>query len=119
MALLGIFSLLLTGGCCLGKSRGCACVWLVRLHQPHTGTPGRPPNLRIRWRGVPWLLFREEQANRRQKEGRSIVQDSSTVCIEPLQETHLFRVQLLINMHLSTMVPGWGLPETFIARCLH
>ncbi len=48
-----------------------------------------------------------------------MVQHDSHVVIEPFQETHLFRVQLLINMHLSTMVPGWGLPEAFIARCLH
>ncbi len=47
-----------------------------------------------------------------------MVQDGSTVSIEPLQETHLFRVQLLINMHLSTVAPGWGLPETVIAKCL-
>jgi GNAT superfamily N-acetyltransferase len=48
-----------------------------------------------------------------------MVSHDSPVVIEPFQEAHLFRVQLLINMHLSTMAPGWGLPEAFIARCLH
>ena len=47
-----------------------------------------------------------------------MAQNGSTVVIEPLRDTHLFRVQHLINMHLSTMAPGWGLPETFIALCL-
>ncbi len=47
-----------------------------------------------------------------------MAQNGSTIVIEPLRDTHLFQVQHLINMHLSTMVPGWGLPETFIARCL-
>jgi GNAT superfamily N-acetyltransferase len=48
-----------------------------------------------------------------------MVSQDSPVMIEPFQEAHLFRVQLLINMHLSTLAPGWGLPEVFIARCLH
>ncbi len=48
-----------------------------------------------------------------------MVSHDSAVVIEPFQEAHLFRVQTLINMHLSTMVPGWGLPEAFIASFLH
>ncbi len=41
------------------------------------------------------------------------------VFIEPLKDIHLPQVQVLINMHLSTMVPGWVLPEAFIASRLH
>ena len=41
------------------------------------------------------------------------------VFIEPLRDTHLEQVQVLINMHLSTMVPGWFLPEAFISSRLH
>jgi GNAT superfamily N-acetyltransferase len=48
-----------------------------------------------------------------------MVQNRSMVFIEPLRDTHLFQVQVLINMHLSTLVPGWVLPEAFIASRLH
>lgn len=47
-----------------------------------------------------------------------MVQHDLSAVVESFQETHLFRIQLLITMHLGTMVPGWGLPETFIAGCL-
>lgn len=44
-----------------------------------------------------------------------MTQKHSAVFIEPLRDTHLFQVQLLINRHLSAIVPGWALPEAFIA----
>lgn len=44
-----------------------------------------------------------------------MAQNHSAVFIEPLGDTHLFQVHLLINRHLSTIVPGWALPEAFIA----
>lgn len=47
-----------------------------------------------------------------------MLQNSSMLIIEPLQDIHLPQVQVLVNMHLSTMVPGWALPETFIASRL-
>jgi GNAT superfamily N-acetyltransferase len=47
-----------------------------------------------------------------------MTQNRSNIFIEPLRDTHLFQVQLLINRHLSTIVPGWALPEAFIARHL-
>ncbi len=46
-------------------------------------------------------------------------QNSPIVFIEPLQQAHLPQLQELINMHLSTMVPCWALPEAFIASRLH
>lgn len=48
-----------------------------------------------------------------------MAQNHSMVFIEPLKDTHLEQVQALINMHLSTVVPGWVLPEAFIASHLH
>jgi GNAT superfamily N-acetyltransferase len=42
-------------------------------------------------------------------------QNHSMVLIEPVRDTHLEQVQALINVHLSTMVPGWVLPVTFIS----
>jgi GNAT superfamily N-acetyltransferase len=47
-----------------------------------------------------------------------MVQNRSMVFIETLRDMHLEQVQTLINMHLSTMVPGWALPEPFIASRL-
>jgi GNAT superfamily N-acetyltransferase len=38
--------------------------------------------------------------------------------VELFQPTHLPQVQALVNAHLSTLVPGWGLPEAFIASRL-
>jgi GNAT superfamily N-acetyltransferase len=39
--------------------------------------------------------------------------------IEPFQQEHLDQVQGLINAHLSTLAPGWSLPQSFIADRLH
>ncbi len=47
-----------------------------------------------------------------------MTQTRSAIFIEPLRDTHLFQVQLLINRHLSAIVPGWALPEAFIASNL-
>ena len=47
-----------------------------------------------------------------------MTQNRPEVCIEPLQDPHLFQVKLLMNRHLSTIVPGWALPEAFIASNL-
>ena len=38
--------------------------------------------------------------------------------IELFQPTHLPQLQTLVNAHLSTLVPGWGLSEAFIASRL-
>jgi GNAT superfamily N-acetyltransferase len=38
--------------------------------------------------------------------------------IEPFQPLHLPQVQALVNAHLSAMVPGWALPEAYIASKL-
>jgi GNAT superfamily N-acetyltransferase len=35
--------------------------------------------------------------------------------IEPFQQEHLDQVQTLINAHLSTLMPGWALPQSYIA----
>lgn len=38
--------------------------------------------------------------------------------IEPFQPDHLPQVQALINTHMGTLVPGWALPEGYIASRL-
>ena len=38
--------------------------------------------------------------------------------VEPFQALHLPQVQTLINAHLSALVPGWALPESYIASKL-
>lgn len=40
------------------------------------------------------------------------------IVIEPLRPAHLPQVQQLINLHLSALLPGWALPEDFIASHL-
>lgn len=35
--------------------------------------------------------------------------------VEPFQPLRLPQVRALINAHLSAMVPGWALPEAYIA----
>jgi GNAT superfamily N-acetyltransferase len=48
----------------------------------------------------------------------AMTQNQWPIFIEPLRDTHLFQVQLLINRHLGTIVPGWALPVAFIASNL-
>jgi GNAT superfamily N-acetyltransferase len=38
--------------------------------------------------------------------------------IEHFQPNHLLQLQALVNTHLSALVPGWALPETYIASQL-
>ncbi len=40
------------------------------------------------------------------------------VTIVPVSQEHLAQVQVLVNTHLSAVVPGWGLPIAFIASRL-
>ncbi|HLZ58452.1 MAG TPA: GNAT family N-acetyltransferase [Ktedonosporobacter sp.] len=47
-----------------------------------------------------------------------MLQKTETAFITLLQPEHLPQVQRLINMHLSTLVPGWGLPQSYIASQL-
>src|SRR5688500_14766336 len=37
------------------------------------------------------------------------------ISIEQYRPEHLPQLQALINTHMSTLVPGWALPEAFIA----
>ncbi len=40
------------------------------------------------------------------------------VLIEPLRPDHLPQAQLLVNLHLGALLPGWALPADFIASRL-
>jgi GNAT superfamily N-acetyltransferase len=45
-------------------------------------------------------------------------QTQAQITIELLQETHYPQLQWLMNQHLSTLAPGWALPEHYIVSRL-
>ena len=47
-------------------------------------------------------------------------QEGSTAMpyVEQFQPIHLSQVQALVNAHIGALVPGWALPEAYIASQL-